>query len=84
MGCISTYCLQQSCKQVHPEATFRQSSFARCSIVAKFKQLFKFDGNNLIQDLAHKINYTHFAMAVCDLFMVLVRVYLYEGQYARV
>jgi hypothetical protein len=38
----------------------------------------------LIQDPAHKINYTYFAMAACDIFMVLMRVFLYEGQHARV
>ncbi len=43
---------------------------------------FKFNhfNSSLIQDPAHKINYTHFAMASCDLFMVLVCVYWYEGR----
>jgi hypothetical protein len=92
MGCISTYCLQQSCEQIHPEATLGQSSFARRSMVATLQVRLDILVQSLtiilIQDPAHKIKYIHSAMAACDLFMALVprvvRVYLYEGQHARV
>ncbi len=85
MGCISTYCLQQSCEEIHPEATLGQSSFACRSMVATLQVRFDIFVRSLTiilnQDPAHKINYTHSAMAACDLFMALVRVYLYEGQH---
>jgi hypothetical protein len=38
----------------------------------------------LIQDPAHIINKLHLAMASCRVLMVLVRIYLYEHQHARV
>ena len=38
----------------------------------------------LIQDPAHKIKKLHLAMASCRVLMVLVRIYLYERQHARV
>ncbi len=38
----------------------------------------------LIQDMAHKINFKHFAMVLCRLFMVLMSIYLYEREHACV
>ncbi len=95
MGCISTYCLQQSCKpllQAKPPGSDAQAiklcpSQHCCKVQATLHvrfDIFCVIATILIQDPAHKINYTHFAMAACDPFMVLVRVYLYEGQHARV